>query len=389
MDFRSLTYVKASPQRFIIADPCCCCYNMTLTDKQTVDLNASIMEYLLHKGYKNAAAAFNNDIAEEGTETELRTPPPPTTTTAAANSNVIPLLEKKWTSIVRLSKKVADLERQLASAKSKGLTEETDPNSVTRNKSRLLPTNTILKSLEGHRGSVTCTDLHPTYTILASSSDDGTIKIWDVESGTFEKTLKGHSNAVNSVNFSHSGDLLASSSMDMSIKIWDVKQNYVCVNTLNGHEHNVSMAKFLATDSSSLVSVSRDKTVKFWDLKTGYCVNTNAFAHNDWVRCVSIRNDGELIATGSNDKSIAVFKLTDGELKKATVCLTIEAHDHHIEVSKGYNCGCCDYCDNFGEILAVKCVVLGKLLQKLCVQKLNLTPNRTVCGFSAQKSGQD
>ena len=51
--------------------------------------------------------------------------------------------------------------------------------------------------LSGHRKSVTCLSFHPVYSCLASSSEDGSIRLWDYESGSHEKTLRGHTEAVN------------------------------------------------------------------------------------------------------------------------------------------------------------------------------------------------
>lgn len=46
--------------------------------------------------------------------------------------------------------------------------------------------------LKGHKGPITFMAFHPQYTELASASEDGTIKIWEVETGEFQRTLKGH-----------------------------------------------------------------------------------------------------------------------------------------------------------------------------------------------------
>jgi len=58
--------------------------------------------------------------------------------------------------------------------------------------------------------------------VLASRSDDRTIKLWDVQTGRALQTLTGHSHYVNSVAFSPDGKVLASRSDDETIKLWDV-----------------------------------------------------------------------------------------------------------------------------------------------------------------------
>jgi WD40 repeat protein len=58
--------------------------------------------------------------------------------------------------------------------------------------------------------------------LLASGSDDKTIKLWDVASGREVRTLSGHTSWVRSVAFSPDGRLLASGSYDGTIKLWDI-----------------------------------------------------------------------------------------------------------------------------------------------------------------------
>ena len=47
------------------------------------------------------------------------------------------------------------------------------------------------------RSSVNNICFHPEFSIIASSSDDATIKFWDFETGKYESTLKGHTSNVN------------------------------------------------------------------------------------------------------------------------------------------------------------------------------------------------
>ena len=46
--------------------------------------------------------------------------------------------------------------------------------------------------LKGHKANITALAFHPSYTQVATTSEDGTIKIWEFETGDFERTLKGH-----------------------------------------------------------------------------------------------------------------------------------------------------------------------------------------------------
>ena len=84
-------------------------------------------------------------------------------------------------------------------------------------------TGTLLKTLAGHTGRVRRIAFSPDGTMLASGSNDGTIRLWDVRTGGPLKTLTGHTNVVWSVSFSADGKTLASGSWDRTIRLWDCR----------------------------------------------------------------------------------------------------------------------------------------------------------------------
>jgi WD40 repeat protein len=79
------------------------------------------------------------------------------------------------------------------------------------------------KFLSGHLNFVNSAEFSPDGKTLASSSDDGTIILWDVASRQpIGQPLSEHSNVVYSVAFSPDGKTLASGSEDGTIILWDV-----------------------------------------------------------------------------------------------------------------------------------------------------------------------
>lgn len=63
-------------------------------------------------------------------------------------------------------------------------------------------------AMAGHRASITRVAFHPVFSLIASSSEDTTIKIWDWETGEFERTLKSHTKSVSDVDFDSKGSFL-------------------------------------------------------------------------------------------------------------------------------------------------------------------------------------
>ena len=179
--------------------------------------------------------------------------------------------------------------------------------------------------LKGHRAPVTRVVFHPTFTLIASCSEDATIKIWDYETGDYERTLKGHTDTVQDVAFDPTGKLLASCSADMQVRVWDFTGGYECVRTLKGHEHNITSVQWTPS-GDHLLSAGRDKTIKIWDMQTGYCIKT-LVGHADWVRQIRVsRPDGLWLASASNDQTIRVWSMATKECKAE-----LREHAHVVE----------------------------------------------------------
>nr|XP_031864168.1 nuclear distribution protein PAC1 [Kwoniella shandongensis]KAA5531240.1 nuclear distribution protein PAC1 [Kwoniella shandongensis] len=234
------------------------------------------------------------------------------------------LLEKKWTSVIRLQKKIMDLESRNASL----LAELSSPTRATTSSASsstpFIPRAPARHTLTSHRAPITRVAFHPAWTVLASASEDASVKIWDWEGGEMERTVKGHTKAVMDVDFDPKGGLMVTCSSDLTIKLWDTSNDYTNVKTLHGHDHSVSSVRF-TPDGEKLVSASRDKTIRVWEVSSGYCVKTFT-GHAEWVREVVPSDDGRWLVSCSNDQTSRVWDFSTGETK-----MELRGHEHVIE----------------------------------------------------------
>ena len=162
-------------------------------------------------------------------------------------------------------------------------------------------------TLDGHSSAVNALAISLDQKLLASASDDRTVRLWDLVAGQEIRALVGHRDRVQAVAISPNGQIIASGGGDNLIKLWNSLTGEAIAN-LTGHRGPVN-ALVMTADGQRLVSASADKTVKIWDLAT-YQELTTLQGHNSFVNAIDISPDGTMLASGSADRTIKLWDLS-------------------------------------------------------------------------------
>jgi hypothetical protein len=144
--------------------------------------------------------------------------------------------------------------------------------------------------------------------LIASGHADGTVRLWDAETGTALRVLKEHSNSVLSVAFSPDGHTLASGSGDNTVTLWDVRSGN-SLRVLKGHSNWVNSVAF-SPDGQTLASGSDDNTVTLWDVRSGNSLRVLK-GHSNMVRSVAWSPDGQTLASGA-DSTVTLWNAATG-----------------------------------------------------------------------------
>ena len=167
-----------------------------------------------------------------------------------------------------------------------------------------------VQTLTGHSnlfGTVRSVVFTPNSQLLASGSEDRTIKLWNLATGKQIRTLAGHSDYVRTVAISSDGQTLVSGSDDKIIKLWNLNAGQE-IRTLFGHSGYVRSVA-ISQDSQTLASGGDDKIIRLWKLQTGEAICTLA-GHSSNIQTVAISPDSKIIASGSWDNTVKLWNLS-------------------------------------------------------------------------------
>ena len=118
-------------------------------------------------------------------------------------------------------------------------------------------------------------------------------------------------------------NVIASSSEDTTVKIWQIPDGGLEENltkplcTLEHHQRRVGIIAWHPVANNILLSASHDNLLLVWNLES-QSVITEITCHPDVIFSVSWNHNGSLIATTCKDKQLRIIDPRTGEVKQVT-----------------------------------------------------------------------
>lgn len=180
--------------------------------------------------------------------------------------------------------------------------------------------NTLLRHQQGK--AMNAVAWSPDGKYLASAGDDALVQVWDANTNTLLATYAGHHSSIFDVDWSPDGQRIVSASQDQTVQVWNAFTGAPLV-TFTGHSNTVWSATW-SPDGRSIASGSFDGTAQIWDPNSATLIRR--YSAGAAVRAVAWSPDGQNIASGNDNSLVQVWLANSGN-----VLTTYRGHTNHVE----------------------------------------------------------
>jgi len=178
-----------------------------------------------------------------------------------------------------------------------------------------------------HSGTINSVCFSPDGKLLASGSDNNTIKLWDIKDGALIRTFKGETDFVISLSFSPDSKRIASETPYGTINLWDIKKG----NLIEVYPdwdwqgfHGYLFSRHPKLGRPYFVTDKYEKSFKLWDIKDAAFIRT--FVNNVvYIYLVSFSSSGNRVAYKSIFNKFSIWNVKDGSL-----IMTFNGHSKNV-----------------------------------------------------------
>ncbi|EUC67742.1 WD40-repeat protein (notchless protein), related protein, putative, partial [Rhizoctonia solani AG-3 Rhs1AP] len=172
----------------------------------------------------------------------------------------------------------------------------------------------VLGPLSGHTDDVASVAFTPDDTRIVSSSNDGTIRIWDAHPQNKGPGQK-HEFSVGPVAFLHNHTQLISCTSTGLLKIWDMHTGTTIPLEFEEQAEAAMIHSITVSPQDTLVAVGTiDLTIPVWSVLTGKLGCQLVTGLNSPIRCLGFSPNGAQLCSGSDDATTAVWDIDTGTM---------------------------------------------------------------------------
>lgn len=171
-----------------------------------------------------------------------------------------------------------------------------------------------LLTFEGHTGNITGVAFHCEGKWMVSSSEDGTVKIWETRTGAIQRSYNHGCPANDVVIHPNQGEII-SCDRSGSVRVWDLAENNCSHDLIPEEDVSVSSVT-VANDGSLLCAANNAGNVFVWQLiqsfdRTQLFPITHFNAHKEYITRILLSPDVKKLATCSADHTAKIWEVKD------------------------------------------------------------------------------
>ncbi len=185
-----------------------------------------------------------------------------------------------------------------------------------------------VRRFEGHFSEVTSVELSPNGQTILSAALDGLAATWDTSTGALLEVFMVDARGVWDVAFSPDGDYFVTGSSDGTARLWNADSGEE-IRQFEGHSAYGITSIAYSPDGQTILTGSYDGTARLWEVATGAELlrlgSTFAEGNREGVSAVTFSPDGRFVVVGNNKGGVVVWDVAEGEEVRR-----VQAHSRYI-----------------------------------------------------------
>ncbi|KAJ3482906.1 hypothetical protein NLI96_g6658 [Meripilus lineatus] len=187
-------------------------------------------------------------------------------------------------------------------------------------------TGALVKTFEVAGVPVRCVRFIPRKNWFVAGSDDFQLRVFNYNTHEKVAAFEAHPDYIRCLTVHPTASIVLTGSDDMTIKAWDWEKQWRCIQTYEGHTHYIMNIAINPKDTNTFATACLDRTVKMWSLGSPMA-NFTMEAHEKGVNYVEFYPgaDKPYVVTASDDKTVKIWDY----LSKSCV-QTLESHTNNV-----------------------------------------------------------